>query len=371
MTSKLVQRKETAFFGYLRAADELAWSCYKPVLRLRCPDPVSPCRREPPLVFLNGGLSPFALSRDRAFQAEEVVGELLPEDRKLQRALKQLPISVIGVPWYQAGHLPDALVIAHETGHTVESDFGLKGEAGAGMLGAVSEAHRPAWSAWEAEAFADLYGCLTAGPAYVSSLMDFLAVDPEIVRSEMQAAPAWKAYPSTELRLGLCRAALELMGFGPESEKLGEKWRATYSTNHLMSGFDRDLKEVAKAVLQTGYGALKGTALLDVPSLAFSRAEWDEAQTATDFLKDGSEPVEAQSPRALFAAARIQYDRAPSNSGETGRLVLSRFESIIKPGTRALDEDEMDEERRGKVTCLAQQRGQSAFESFAEVFGES
>ena len=367
--SKLVQRKESAFHGYLRAADELAWSCYEPVLRLRCPDPLSACRREPPLVFLIGGRSPFALARDRAFQAEEVAGEFLPEDRRLQRALKQLPISVIGVPWYQVGHLPDALVIAHETGHTVESDFGLKGEVEAAIQGAAAKEHRAAWTEWRGETFADLYGCLTAGPAYVTSLIDFLAIDPATIAAESRIDPAWGSYPTTHLRILLCLEALRVMKFEGEADELQSQWSATY-TQHLMSGYEEDLKLMAKTVLETPYPALNGRSLMDVPALPFTRAEWNEAQVVANYLKDDAEPVDAQSPRALFAGARIYYNRNPADFTKPAKRVLDRFEYLIKPGTRALDEDEMTAARRKELSDRSQARGAGAFRSFAEIFGE-
>jgi hypothetical protein len=368
--SKLVQRKEPAFQDYLRAADELAWSCYEPVLRLRCPDPLSGCRREPPLVFLNGGLSPFALARDRSFQAEEVAGEALPEDRRLLKALKQLPISVIGVPWYQVGHLPDALVIAHEAGHTVESDFGLKAEIEAAVGSAVAAGHRAAWSAWQGESFADLYGCLTAGPAYVSALVDFLAVDPAIVKNESRVDPNWGAYPTTQLRILLCLEALRLIDFAAEATAIAAEWDATYPKEHLMAEYNADLPAVAKAVLTTELAALGGVSLAKTPSLPFTRAEWAEAQTAADFLRDGSEPVEAQSARALFAAARVHYDRRPGGFGPAARLVLDRFEHLVRPGTRALDGDEMTVQRREELGVRSRARGADAFGEFLDIFGE-
>jgi hypothetical protein len=71
--SKLVQRRDEQMHAFLQLADELAWACYKPVLdRTQALG-----KRQPPLVFLNGGLSPYALSRDQAFPAEEVTGEPL------------------------------------------------------------------------------------------------------------------------------------------------------------------------------------------------------------------------------------------------------------------------------------------------------
>ena len=104
---KLAQRHDPDQLAFLQLADELAWHCYRPVL-----EATPGARREPPLVFLNGGLSPFALSRDTAFPAEAVPGEPLA-GRTYEPILARLPIPVIGVPWHKVAHLPDLPVAAH------------------------------------------------------------------------------------------------------------------------------------------------------------------------------------------------------------------------------------------------------------------
>src|SRR5688572_20888693 len=64
---KFIQREEPLFTPYLAAADEFAWVCYKPIQQLVYPEAENAARREPPLVFFNGGASPFSISRDRSF----------------------------------------------------------------------------------------------------------------------------------------------------------------------------------------------------------------------------------------------------------------------------------------------------------------
>ncbi len=64
LRAKLVQRHEIRFKAFLRLADEYAWICYQPIYEAGL--------KRPPLVFLNGGYSPFTLTRSEEFQAESV-----------------------------------------------------------------------------------------------------------------------------------------------------------------------------------------------------------------------------------------------------------------------------------------------------------
>ena len=110
------------------------------------------------------------------------------------RALAQrLPVPVVGVPWFQLYHLPDALVIGHEVGHLVERDTGLTATIQELVERAVTEARMDpgcvaAWRGWAAEAFADVYGTLgRARPSYArfptsSSRLEPNPREPRIIR---------------------------------------------------------------------------------------------------------------------------------------------------------------------------------------------
>jgi hypothetical protein len=201
--SKLAQRLEEQLAPYLAAADEYAWACYRPAQEQASLDWGNLHRKEPPLVFCNGGLSPFALPRDRPFEAEDVPNENL-SGPELRRVLDRLPVAVMGVPWFQVHHLPDALVIGHEVGHAVEEDFGLARQIEGlwtAALERIDAAHRAAWTDWRAELVADFYGGLCAGPAYVGAPMDFLTGDRTVVEGESRISPNWGLYPTAYLRM--------------------------------------------------------------------------------------------------------------------------------------------------------------------------
>jgi hypothetical protein len=152
--SKLAMRKVDWFQPYLDAVDDFAWACYKPARDLAgAAGTVSPTAlKEPPLVFFGGGWSPFAMSRDFPFDAEAVPGEPLRNDA-FKSALKKLPLPVVGIPWFQIGHLPDAVVIGHEVGHLVEDDLGLKPTVSNLIAGAADPSQAAAWRSWSGEIF--------------------------------------------------------------------------------------------------------------------------------------------------------------------------------------------------------------------------
>jgi hypothetical protein len=357
--SKLIQRFDDRLRPFLQLADELAWSCYQPALAA-----AQSARREPPLVFLNGGLSPFALSRDRAFRAEDVPGQpLAPET--YDAVLEHLPIAVIGVPWHQTAHLPDLPVVAHETGHAVEQNFGLHDEVldalGRSLAGS---ARRGDWEAWSEESFADLWGTLTVGPAFVSSLMDFLADDPNKLNNEVSGSK--DKYPTADLRIRLCLRALERMGLEKTAEPLRTEWGRQYGHDGMPAGYAQDAATIADALLDACFSGLGGAGrLLDLPNLRF-RADDDNYAQRGASERGRARPAEsATTVRHLVAAARHLYDQDPKayvdNNCNNG--LICDAQGLIKPGTRA-GELELKEAEKKKLATASEQAGNTWFAEF-------
>jgi hypothetical protein len=329
---KLVQRREPALAGYLRAADEFAFACYHPVRTLAFPDLTDPRGKEPPLVFLNGGSSPFALTRGVAFAAEDVAEELLtgPE---WERVLRKLPIPVIGMPWQQVAHLPDAVVIGHEVGHAVYQDLSLDAtvlklidaavpprDDDAALTGLSGRSRNAAWRAWRSEVFADIFCVLASGPAAVAALIDYLAAAPNDVSREARTEADWKKYPTTALRVAigletLRRAQPNRPRFWAERiAALEESWKTAYPTPpgmrpHAMTAFDNDVEHIVKAILEGPYAALQNKPLTS--ALLFSDVEQENAERLASKLAAG-DALSNATVRELFAAARIAFDRDPS-----------------------------------------------------------
>jgi hypothetical protein len=185
LRSRLAQRLEGRFRRSLQVADEFAFACYEPAAKAQY--------KEPPLVFLNGGFSPFILPRGREFQAEFVPNELI-EGEELLDAMSRLPFPVIGVPWYQVEGAWELPVIAHEVGHSIEGDLGLANELRTRVKAEVPPERQDRWVSWCSEVFADYYGCHAVGPSFLSTLGEFLAGI---------SSTDGKHYPPTSIRLEL------------------------------------------------------------------------------------------------------------------------------------------------------------------------
>jgi hypothetical protein len=331
---KWIQRTEAEFKDYLAIADELAWACYKPVLDCAISDPGHPPRQEPPLVFLNGGGSPFALAREDAFEAELVVGDQI-DGATTRDVLDNLPVPVIGVPWFQTGHLPDALVISHEAGHLVLEDFKLRDQVMREVHGAVAGSPNvSAWEAWLNEVFADVFGCVAMGPAFVSALLDFLAVGYSDVETEMVDPREWGKYPPNYVRVRLNIAALEMLDFTTEAGELKDRWKRYQWPG--FSAYEGDLNKIAGAIINGKHRGLNGMSLREI--LAFTQADQRHALEIAGNVLHQDLPKFTMDIRAILAAVRALYDPDPRSFSRYLPLLKECFKVTIKDEVRALEE---------------------------------
>jgi hypothetical protein len=326
--SKLALRYVPWFQSYLLVADELAWSCYEPVTRW-IGDQVG---KEPPLVFLNGGSSPFTLPRGSAYDAEQVPGEDFRTER-FRAELRHLPIPVVGVPWFQLQHLPDALVIAHEIGHDVEADLGLTEhlrtlvESALAAKG-VDEGRRRVWLHWIGETFADVYGALATGPAYVATLIDFLSSDTTTVSD---VGPG--RYPPAAVRVLVASAVVELNGLSDEARAMRDRWREADPSSNS-AGFEDDTTKVAVALVEGTYPQLDNGDLRTL--LTFGPSDQDRAVRSGEEAAAGRQPP-AGDVRVLSAAARLAFDSEPDGyqAGRAGERIMRKIGAVRKRGVRA------------------------------------
>jgi hypothetical protein len=335
--SKLSLRYVKWFNPYLIAADELAYSCYHAAQKKLNQAYLSPEEvKEPPLVFFSGGSSPFTLPRNYAYQAEAVPGKEL-KAKKVFELLRALPVPVIGVPWFQIQYLPDALVLTHEVGHDVESDFKLTGDLTKALNQALADAkiddlRCKAWRAWLSEIFADVFGVLATGPAFVQALMDFLATDSSRIMQARRSDPKWGLYPTDYLRVLVNLEVLKQQKFVTESKTLYEQWTANYPS-HAMSEFAGDAEVVVKAILQGPYAAFGGTALDQV--ISFTDNNQYNATNDAVRLNEGSAP-KTDSVRTLLASASIAFSLDPEKYRKKNvqSLILNHVKQIQASGPR-------------------------------------
>lgn len=315
----------------LLVADDLAWACYAPMQSFIPPGQ----QREPPMVYFTGGTSPFLMPRGAPYVVEPLPdgGMRAPEFRQ---AVQSVPVALIGLPWFQASHLPDAPLIAHEVGHAVEQDLGIADRVRALVEEAVPVQHRPAWGAWSSEVFADIYGVLGCGSGFARALAALLAGHQRDVATEVRDESDWGSYPTRTLRVLLTTAVLEKLRVDPADPPMASAWRATYSVRPL-EDYEADVGAVVTAVLDGPYEALKGSSL----AAAFPYTTDDEQQTsktATRLVK-GLEP-DTGKIRQLLAAARLAYDRdSVQYTRNASAIVLASIARIPSRGMRAAGDD--------------------------------
>jgi hypothetical protein len=163
--SRFDQRDDPVLAATLKAADEVSWSCFKPLFSRH-----GSKRPAAPLPCIDFDYTPSTLLTT---QAHVLRREAEDEGESWQRGFETLPVpllrlppTVVSAPWNLA-------LIAHEVGHAVfahvvpGSDFRKTFpdliEAAVHNAGATTE-EMARWRSWSSEIFADCYAVLMMGP---------------------------------------------------------------------------------------------------------------------------------------------------------------------------------------------------------------
>lgn len=367
--SKLMLRHDPWFKRHLQACDEFAWACYEPAwaqFKQQAVDPV--LLKEPPLIFLNSGWSPFVLPRDKGFQVEPTSGGWIASE-PFQAILQKLPIPLVGIPWYSAFHLPDALAIAHEVGHIVELDFQLNPIAHLESR-LIPPERLTVWQQWVREIFADLYGCLCVGSAYLDALMDLLFDNARRIAQETATGP----HPTRFLRMLINTEILEQSGFGQAARSLLDRWKAVYSS-HAMTAFEPDIPAIVDTLLVGPYPSFGNRGLADVISFR----SLDQGQSMSESAKITAEQlrrnlsITSQDTRVLVTAAHQLYTDSSQRYHDQhyGEKILSRIIDTRPPGLRAGEQQKHEAQLR-QLEAADRQQGAALFSLlFPAAEGES
>jgi hypothetical protein len=339
--AKLSLRYVDWFAEPLAIADDLAWACQQPA-RAAAEKAGGTGARTAPLLFFSGDFSAYTHAERTPFEVEAVPGAL--DSQAFREAVASLPIPVIGVPWYQVAHLPDAPVIAHEVAHDVTAALGLR-ETFAEHARPVLEAspqRATAWSAWIEEVHADLYGVLCLGPAFASAMADLLATDPVQVAMEARVAAAWVKHPPAARRMECLVHALRRLGFDAAADERETAWEASFPPAQG-DPYRADGPALVDALLDGHYDALGGS-LLD--TVSFTTAQQADAIAVKDSMLLGLSPPSGEA-RTLVAGARLAFDQDPEGYREPVRegdptpqeLVLARAKADRTDEPRAEEVD--------------------------------
>jgi hypothetical protein len=346
--SKYVLRQNETFRDYLAACDDVAWACYEPALLRFAPG----TKREPPLVFLSATWSPFAQSRDTNFQNEIRLtssGVAALSSDEFQQVLKRLPFPLVSLPWYQAFHLPGANIIAHEVGHVVDNDFGIRAQILA-RLDAANLKFATVWKGWAAEMFADIYGCLAMGPAFVGAMLDLLATSASGVQKERRLGGT---HPTRALRAQIILRVLALSGYADDALRLRSAWEKSFPATKVMDDVAAEMNAVIDIILA---GPYHGAALTEVISLPPSGVVKQMRAYAGQGQALQLRQFDASDPRYLFAAAQLLHEDPVANQkGNAFQLLVAQamrkgtgqFRSQGKPVATQLEVDQQLAARLG------------------------
>jgi hypothetical protein len=349
--------------------DDLAWEAYRPArdrvfiaaVQADVQKPV------PPLVFPNPNWSPFARSRETAFQIDESTGDPVALAH-FDEHVRSIPVPLIGVPWYQLSHLPDAIFVGHEVGHLVEDDFGLSEELRAAILAALADApelRRAAWSRhWRSEVFADAYGVLVGGPAFAIALIDLLAgAAPSVTEIKASlSGERWSGYPTRALRALLVAEFVARLPPDAANTKLftslAAEMRAPWEKS--LSTFEReyaeDIPAVATAIYSTpleafasGHGQ-PGVAVSTI--ITFDAAMHAATLQAAQRAENGQAQITSD-VRVLFAAMSRSFQEDHLRFGQQQvqerlrkRMIEKRNEAPRSAVLDKLTKDEIQKRNR-------------------------
>jgi hypothetical protein len=335
---KLLLRRADNLRRYLSAADEFAWACFEPLCKKRLEVSGNMIWKSPPLIFLGRENSPFVYPRNWSLdgQIPDVTDEVFNE------LVKCAPMSVVSLPFYQATHLPETLVLAHEMGHVIEMDLGLSAALNATLENVSSneltDAHKTTWKQWRVEAFADIFGATVARAGFCRALANFLATDHHAVVNEEISA---SAYPTIYLRVLL---ALEVLRdndghLPPEASALESEWRDYYGSTHKCQDYEIDLKIIVKCFIDNKLEEFGGET---IRAIATPKSSEDvSVKMANDMLVNKIKPDATNDPRVIMEAAAIAFYQKPKNykSQEVEKLVLDRIEEVANNAPRKIADE--------------------------------
>lgn len=211
---KFDQRDDARFSPTLQVADEIVWSCYRPLFEssqlLGAGLKMGPA----PLPFIEPRYAP-----------EAFPSELVPDDLKegpavsgfIRTYLNKLPLSVVRLPPACVLAPWTLVLIGHETGHHIQYDLDLVGWFRKQVGDVVREKGATAdeavrWQRWSEEIFADIFSVVAMGSWALMALAELILSVPETMLTH------YGKYPAPALRLQLMAETAARLGINAQPQ---------------------------------------------------------------------------------------------------------------------------------------------------------
>src|SRR5262245_12360109 len=213
---------------FLRAADEVVWSCYRQVFEGANKLKAAPTAV--PMPYVEPWFSPAAVPPQLRFIPDTLLAEI--EQRFRVKFLRRLPLAVLRIPLAHVRSPWWLVLLAHETGHHLQ--FQLSGEEpeedGAedgdpklvrdyeavvrntvrkaldGTRADVADAVAEEWAGWSKELFADVVSVLLLGPTAIKAMVALERASEVGMRKRRQG------YPPVAVRLAFLAGVAREVG---------------------------------------------------------------------------------------------------------------------------------------------------------------
>lgn len=256
-----------------------------------------------------------------------------------------LPVSLIAVPRQFMAQPWNLVAIAHEVGLCVYGDMDLAWEIASKLQTestncGVSTGNAPIWSRWHATLFADVFGVMKLGPAYVSGMIELLGCDVTSALTVQTGSPVPPAY----LRWHVMLQTLQLLNIvEPARELLNQVHSLCGDANQLAARFGsawlqlvHESRAVSGLIALSPCQKLGGARVVDIAQ-PFGQTEFHTALKVKDLLLSGDESCSSDShfswaeplhsmpvtPTVALTALRMAFDATADF--ETSRRMWVRF----------------------------------------------
>lgn len=267
------------------------------------------------------------LSRTPLAYIADVPDGRIPWRQHMQHAVnmgRRIPVSLVTIPRKVLGQPWNLVALAHEVGYCVYHDLNINWEIASKLQSeSVSGGVRPqaasTWARWHEVLFADVFGTLKLGPAYVSGMIELLSSDPV---SAVTIQPN-SLVPPAYLRWHVMLQTLTLMN-------LNDPARELFSQVHLLCGdpnqiamrsgrewlaYVNECRTVAGLIAFSPCQKLGGARVIDfAPS--FTATEFSTALKVKEVLLAGDETC--SSDHNFTWTEALQHIPTPAHVGLAG-----------------------------------------------------
>jgi cbb3-type cytochrome oxidase subunit 3 len=318
------QRRDQTLRELLGDADALAEACYRPI--------VEHCRRRE-----------ISLSSDRAVT-------VLDGDKLYFFSIDDpTGLATIVLPGAFASELGWWPALVHEIGHDFYRSVADLSKDLVTALGVPANARLPSGTttlttadldralfAWHEELFADAFGTMMLGPAYIRTMMWTFGTEgkEEAARARALDDGRFEEHPPSHVRVAAACRLLGRMGYGGEGDRLEAIWRKRVGPfDHVVIPTHRGLffacedepvieiaARVGTLLYEQGMPSLGEQPLRSIFGLDFGPREHAEASLVARRLAAGRQPL-VRDPRLLIAGGVLAWFDHPEQAVRIYQLV--------------------------------------------------